>query len=176
MFDTIVSYGSTALALYKALALIVILVSVAGIVFVGFRSTDLRRRHQEKKMRAEVLSDNKYAVTEQVLTALQDATTRRWCTLIERLGTEDQKDFKTAIIEADGLADAALRAYGFQGESMGERMQTVTRERLPSINDLWQAHKVRNAIAHDPHYSVSPREGHDIMRIYKKILEELGVL
>lgn len=176
MFDTIVSYGSTALALYKALALIIILVSVAGIVFIGFRSVGLRRRYQEKKMRAEVLPNNEQIVTNQTITALQDMTTRRWRAVIERLGTEDQKDFKTAIIEADGLVDAALRAYEFPGESMGERMQAVTRERLPSINELWQAHKVRNAIAHDPHYSVSPREGHDIMRIYKKILEELGVL
>ncbi|TSC77861.1 MAG: hypothetical protein G01um101429_932 [Parcubacteria group bacterium Gr01-1014_29] len=167
---------NTVLALYKAFAFIVTLVSVAGIIFVGFRSVDLRRRYQEKKMRAEVLPDNEQVVTEQALTALQDATTRRWRAVVERLGTEDQKDFKTAIIEADGLVDAALRAYEFPGESMGERMQAVTRERLPSINDLWQAHKVRNAIAHDPHYSVSPREGHDIMRIYKKILEELGIL
>lgn len=176
MFDTIVSYSATALALYKALALIIILVSLAGIVFVGFRSVKLRRRYREKKMRAEVSPNNEQVVTDQMITALRDATTRRWRMLIERLGTEAQKDFKTAIIEADGLVDAALRAYEFPGESMGERMQTVTRERLPSINDLWQAHKVRNAIAHDPHYNVSPREGHDIMRIYKKILEELGVL
>lgn len=165
MFDTLMHYGSVALAIYKALALVVIILSILGIAYVAVKSAGLRRTR-----RADIPPPDR------ILSNLQDTTNMRWRRIVERLGTEKEKDFKTAIIEADGLVDAALRAHGFPGETMGERMKAIPASQGVHMNDLWRAHKVRNEIAHDPHYVVSPREGHDIMKIYKKALEDLGAL
>lgn len=176
-------YLSVALALYKAFAVIVILFSIAGMVYVIVKSGEARRRRpKDELVRANTAMEEDVFQTPHDLqntrefTALRDMTIARWRSMEEQLTTEERKDYKKAIIEADALVDAALRTHGFSGETMGERMREVTRDRLPSIEDLWQAHRVRNAIAHDPHYMVSLREGHDTMQIYKKVLEDLGAL
>jgi len=59
---------------------------------------------------------------------------------------------------------------------MGDRLHSVPVGKISSLDGLWKAHRVRNEIAHDPHYIVSPREGHDMMKVYKKALDELGAL
>lgn len=171
MFDTFLYYGSVVLAVYKALALVITIVALLGIWYVAVKSAEIRRVRRGDAS-AEPVKDT----TPRVLSQLKDTTITRWHKIIERLDKQEEKDFKTAIIEADGLVDAALRAQRFPGETMADRMRAIGPERAISTDELWRAHKVRNEIAHDPHYAVSPREGHDMMRIYKKVLEEMGAL
>jgi hypothetical protein len=180
MLDTLLYYGNIALAIYKALAVIVIVFSVAGFAYVVIKKSETRHIKSPQSLPdtnlLSIRTGNVTTPSAQQLTTLKDTTITRWHQIVEQLGTEDQKNFKSAIIEADALADIALRAHGFEGDTMADRMQTVPRGQFTGMEDFWRAHKVRNAIAHDPHYIVSPREGHDIMRIYKKMLEELGAL
>src|SRR3989338_8016704 len=103
MFDAILYYGSVALAVYKAFAIILIFLSVLGIAYVAQKSAEMRRVKKTVPVPENILS-------ERVLSEMRDTTITRWHQIVERLGNQpDIKDFKTAIIEADGLVDAALR-------------------------------------------------------------------
>lgn len=178
MFETLIYYGSVALAVYKALAIIVTVLSILGIAYVAVKSAEMRHVRQISPSRKEEVENaQEQLVFQRALLELRDNTVKRWHQIVERLGSSpDKKDFKTAIIEADGLVDAALRAEGFSGETMADRLRAIPVGRLSDLDSLWKAHRVRNEIAHDPHYIVSPRAGHDMMKIYKKTLEELGAL
>jgi len=177
-FDTLTHYVSVALAIYKAFAVVVTVASIMGIVYVVQKSQEMRRANKipnEKKGKQE--DALQAGISSFALTQLKDNTIQRWHHIVEKLSNQQaEKDFKTALIEADALVDAALRAEGFSGETMADRLRSIPVGRISSIDDMWKAHRVRNEIAHDPHYTVSPREGHDMMKIYKKVLEELGAL
>ena len=99
-----------------------------------------------------------------------------WARIIDKVDVAEQKDFKSAVIEADALVDNVLKAYSYPGENMGERMRSVKIDELPSLDDLWNAHKLRNTIAHHPTYTVTVKQGHDALKTYKKVLEELGAI
>ncbi len=69
--------------------------------------------------------------------------------LMQQPGVESTR---SAIFEADKLLDAALVQNGFRGETMGERLKNA-RDHFggsnPVYQGLWEAHKMRNALAHE---------------------------
>jgi hypothetical protein len=58
---------------------------------------------------------------------------------------------RSAVFEADKLLDIALRQTGFRGDTLGERLKNA-REHFGNnavYQGLWEAHKMRNAMAHE---------------------------
>ena len=100
----------------------------------------------------------------------------RWKEVREHLTSFREAEWKFALIEADKIAEAVLEEAGFLGETIGEKMMAINRDQLNSIDDLWQAHKVRNLIAHDPNYEVKYAEVRGAIEKYEKALRELGAL
>ncbi|OGZ46579.1 MAG: hypothetical protein A3J55_02710 [Candidatus Ryanbacteria bacterium RIFCSPHIGHO2_02_FULL_45_17b] len=179
MIETLTTYAHTALTVLKVLAIIATIASIAGIVYATKKSREIHHTNKAKHTKEEEQrkSDLDAGISSIALTQLKEHTTQHWQNIIEKLASQQGgKDYKTVIIEADGLVDSALRANQFPGDTMGDRLRNVPPEKIASLNELWKAHRTRNEIAHDPHYVVSPREGHDMMKVYKKVLEELGAL
>lgn len=152
-------------ALWKGFAFVVTVLSFAGLAYVIVKSIGMQRSPQREPER------------QPAPTAPQARIARdRWTKLIEKLEASPIKDYKLAIIEADALVDSVLKMYGFPGETMGERLKALTPAQFPNLNMLWEAHKIRNDIAHDPSQEVSAKSGHDALRIYKRVLEELEAI
>lgn len=94
----------------------------------------------------------------------------------ERVNSENPDDWKLAIIEADVILDQTLKKQGYAGTSLGERLRSISTTQLPSLNDAWQAHKVRNFIAHaGDDYVLTQREAQDTIVRFERVLRELGV-
>ena len=55
----------------------------------------------------------------------------------------DPKQWRQALIDADGLLHDALKAAGCRGRTMGERMVSAQR-RLTDNDGVWFGHKLRN--------------------------------
>jgi hypothetical protein len=88
----------------------------------------------------------------------------------------DDNDLKVALIEADNLLDEALHDAGVPGTTLGERLQRVTEEKLPNVEDVWQAHKIRNRIAHEANFVLKRDLAERALTVYEKALEHLGLL
>lgn len=88
----------------------------------------------------------------------------------------DDNDLKIALIEADNLLDETLHDAGVVGTSLAERLQRVSVERLPNVEDVWQAHKIRNRIAHEAGFVMKRDLAERALTIYEKALEHLGAL
>ena len=100
----------------------------------------------------------------------------KWQDIISKSESESEKEWKFAVIEADSLVDLVLKRSGYLGETMMERLKTVLPENLPSLNELWEAHKIRNQIAHNPEFTLTKKEAIRVLKIYKQVLQELKVL
>lgn len=75
------------------------------------------------------------------------------------------------VIEADNVLDLALKECGYGG-SIGEKLKKAG-GRIPNINDVWHAHKLRNRIAHEPGVKVSDQEARRAVDAIHKAITEL---
>lgn len=90
--------------------------------------------------------------------------------------SENPNDWKLAIIESDIILDGLLKQRGYGGNSLGERLKSISSNQLASINDAWEAHKIRNRIAHDgADFVLTKRIAHETIARYQRVFAEFGV-
>lgn len=96
--------------------------------------------------------------------------------LKEHLNSENPNDWKLAIIEADIILDDTLKRQGYAGPTLGDRLKSVSPSALSSIDDAWQAHKVRNQIAHaGADFVLTQKIARETIVQYERVFQELGV-
>jgi hypothetical protein len=97
----------------------------------------------------------------------------RWKKVTDLIGSTNQNDWKQAILEADTMLDLILSGLGYQGESIGEKLKRVQPGDLKNLDDAWEAHKVRNQIAHDGSaFQLSQHEANQTIARYRRVFEE----
>jgi hypothetical protein len=96
----------------------------------------------------------------------------RWREVERLLDSDNESDWKLAIVEADKMLDELLVVLGYQGVSLGDRLLAVEKGDMLSLDDAWEAHKYRNKIAHEPGFQVAEREAKRIVGMYKKVFQE----
>lgn len=100
---------------------------------------------------------------------------KQWTKILARLDSGLESEYKLAIIESDSLLDEILKRMGYAGESLGERLKKVVPDILPNVEQVWEAHKIRNNIVHDPDYRLSLDSAKKAIAIYEKAFSDLGV-
>ncbi len=98
---------------------------------------------------------------------------RRWDTVSRHIASENPNDWRSAILEADIMLDEMLSKLGYRGESVGEKLKRAVPGDFKSLNEAWEAHKVRNSIAHQGlDVQMTHSEANRVIQMYKKVFEE----
>jgi len=101
----------------------------------------------------------------------------RWERVENYMTSLNSSDWKIAILEADNILDQVVERMGYQGATLGERMKNIEASDFPYLDDAWNAHKTRNAIAHKgTDYEINRSEAEQTINIYHRIFKELGYL
>ncbi len=100
----------------------------------------------------------------------------RWDEILRHMDSAKEAEWKFAIIEADKLVDDVLRKAGFPGDMLGERLMNIQEGQLTTLDGLWEAHKIRNRLAHDTDYFLRYSEAKRAINAYEQTLKELGGL
>jgi hypothetical protein len=96
--------------------------------------------------------------------------------MFDHVSSDNPSDWKLAIIEADIILDEILKEAGYAGVSLGERLKSISPTQLQSLDDAWQAHKVRNQIAHGgADFILTQKLAQDTIKQYRRVFHELGV-
>ncbi len=99
----------------------------------------------------------------------------RWQNVLKYLESESMSDWKLAIIEADSILEDMTDLLEFEGENLGERLKSVGKDRFKSLDDAWEAHLVRNKIAHEGlKFDITKREAQRVIYLYEKVFREFG--
>jgi hypothetical protein len=99
--------------------------------------------------------------------------TDKWTKILVHADSSNQNDWRLAIIEADIILGEILEKLGYQGESIGEMLKRVAKGDFKTLDEAWEAHKVRNAIAHQGSDLVlTQREAKRVIGLYQKVFEE----
>lgn len=96
--------------------------------------------------------------------------------ILEFSTSSNPSDWKQAVIEADIILDEVLEQRGFEGGSLGERLKNISSQQLATLNDAWEAHKIRNRIAHDgSDFILTKRIAQETIVRYQRVFDELDV-
>lgn len=119
-----------------------------------------------------LIYDTKTEPAYQEQAAGDPALSNRWERVKSHIDSHNQNDWKQAILEADIILDEILTGMGYRGESVGEKLKRATTGDFKSLQDAWEAHKVRNQIAHEPGFALGHHEAKAAIANYRKVFEE----
>ncbi len=99
----------------------------------------------------------------------------RWKHIQSLIESPHMRDWREAIMEADIMLEDALAERGFPGDSIGERLKNLDTGKLASLDEAWEAHKVRNRIAHEGvAYTIDDHLAYRTIKKYERVFRELG--
>ena len=85
-----------------------------------------------------------------------------------------QGDGKHALMDADKLLNVVLKKKGYAG-GVGEQLKKAGKL-FTNVNDVWDAHKLRNRIAHELGIHLNHADRDRALRSFEKALKDLGAL
>ncbi len=96
----------------------------------------------------------------------------RWAHIQGLIESASESDWRQAIIEADIMLEEVLRQAGYPGDTVGEKLKVA---RFDSIQEAWEAHNVRNDIAHQGFaYKLDDNIAYRTIKKYEKVFKEFG--
>lgn len=101
------------------------------------------------------------------------APDKRWLSIQSRLSSGNDSDWRLAIIESDIILDEMLGRMGYVGDNIADKLKMVEKSDFNTIDIAWEAHKVRNRVAHDgSDFKLSKQEAERVVGLYQKVFEE----
>lgn len=101
----------------------------------------------------------------------------KWALVQKHVNSENPAEWRLAILEADILLDVLVRDLRLPGENLGERLKAADRKRFVTIDQAWEAHKIRNAIAHEGSgFTLGQREAKRVISLYQLVFQEFNYI
>lgn len=99
----------------------------------------------------------------------------KWNQIQDLVNSPNHSDWRLAIIEADLILEDLLESRGVHGMTIGDKLKSMTPGDLGSIQAAWEAHLVRNRIAHEgSDYEITQVFAARTIQLYEVVFQELG--
>lgn len=101
----------------------------------------------------------------------------QWEKIINHIESINENDWRLAIIEADVMLDSLVQKMAVTGDTLGEKLKQIERSDFTSIDLAWEAHKIRNQIAHEgSNFVLTQREARRVIELYRQVFEEFQII
>ncbi|MFA6430565.1 MAG: hypothetical protein WC229_01580 [Candidatus Paceibacterota bacterium] len=101
----------------------------------------------------------------------------KWQLIEKHINSDNQADWKLAILEADIMLAELLESMALPGDSIGEKLKAVEKSDFGSLEEAWEGHKIRNAIAHEgSDFLITEREAKRVISLYHKVFDEFDII
>ncbi|MDE1874956.1 MAG: hypothetical protein KGI79_02645 [Patescibacteria group bacterium] len=98
---------------------------------------------------------------------------QKWIQVEAHINSSNPSDWRLAILEADIMLGDILEKMGYQGDSIGDKLKGIDKSEFVTIDLAWEAHKVRNQIAHEgSDYMLNERDAKRVIDLFKRVFEE----
>ncbi len=165
--DSILSLLNTIWLVYVVLAYILCILMLVLYVYASAGKKQLQDLDDEEREQRERLYEEHFKGMPK---------NNRIEDMLTHSASDSPNDWKLAIIEADIILDEILKEAGYVGASLGDRLKSISPTQLQSLDDAWQAHKVRNQIAHSGSDFILTRKlAEDTIKQYRRVFYELGI-
>jgi hypothetical protein len=152
------------------IAIVVSLLCLSGIIYAVLQLRRLGEQVQEK-----YLAD--YHALNAVEQSSDGGNLLRWDKIAAHAESQNPNDWMSAIIEADIILGELLEKEGAVGGGVGEMLKSLTRGNLRTLDNAWEAHRVRNNLAHEgSSVLLNNREVKRVLALYQTVFQELRFL
>ncbi len=100
----------------------------------------------------------------------------KWNKIKERLDTNDENNYKLAILEADAIFDGLTESLGYKGKDIEDRIRQIPSREIENADEVIEVHKLRNAIVDNPKLSVGFYQAKKAVEVFEKALRGMREL
>lgn len=155
--------------IYSIIAILVSLVFFVGFIYAKIRYGQLAEIEHHAFHQAEHYWATHHAHAE--------TKNSRWDIIQRRVAENSPESWRVGIIEADILLDETLTGAGYVGTSIGEKLKSANPQSFTTLQDAWEAHKVRNEIAHaGSDFILTKKSAQETMVRFERVFREFGVI
>ena len=156
--------------IWKLVAAVVSALALAGIVRNSWKLRAINI--EEKKIYNPPLETSTPESNE-----IAESKNEKWEKVIKYANSSNASDWRLAVIEADVMLEELLHTLGHKEESVGEMLKSVDKNEFLTIEDAWEAHKIRNAVAHSGgNFQLSEREAKRAIALFEKVFREFQII
>ncbi|MFA6297305.1 MAG: hypothetical protein WC629_01955 [Candidatus Paceibacterota bacterium] len=150
----------------QVFAAFISLLFVMGIMYANFRIGQIKR---EAKLKEKVDS------AKDIKTQKEEQTeNKKWKRIVEHVSSSNPSDWRLSVLEADILLSDALKERGYQGETIADMLKSTNKDNFKTLDEAWEAHKIRNSIAHEgSEFVLSQREAKRVVSLFEDVFREL---
>ena len=156
-----------ATAIWITVTILAYLLALAFLALLIYSTIRMHQIEDEEGLRYMTVSDAHHAeeVTEH----------HRWNDVRQLIESASPNDWRQAIIESDIILDDMLNRLGYVGQSIGEKLKTADPAKFHTLQEAWEAHKVRNEIAHQgSSYPLTDHIAYRTILHYENVFREHG--
>lgn len=99
----------------------------------------------------------------------------KWLAIEQSLVRDNEATYHMAVMNGDKLLDTAMKERGIKGQTMGDRLK-FSKDTWSNRNGLWEAHKLRNQIAHESDVRVTYDQARRALAGFKQALKDVGAI
>lgn len=168
LFDSFV--GFLEVLFYILLIFFVLLIS-----YIIVRMYELRKR-EGMYLESEMKKYHEKMKTKEESSSSQSKNPR-WNAVVDYMKTENQNDWRLAILEADTILDSLLDSLGFEGDTVGDKLKKADPVKFKNLNTVWEAHNIRNRVAHEgSDFEMSKNEINRVVSIYEQVFRDYNYI
>jgi hypothetical protein len=174
------------LASLKLFASLLLILAIALVLYCIVRIYEIKQEDKKKEAAAKASSAPRPATADRGAsisdtlpgaTAITQERNETWEHIRANLLSDSPSDWRLGIIEADIYLDRLLDDKGYRGDTMGDKLKNLTDAQLPSLQIAWEAHKVRNRIAHDgAAFVLTMPEARRTLSYFEIVFRDLGAI
>lgn len=128
-------------------------------------------------MKIRPILENERNLLYPVDTKSEEVVNPKWQSILNHIESLNENDWRIAIIEADILLAELLDKLSLPGDTIGEKLKAVEKSDFRTLDDAWEAHKIRNKISHDGQtFMMNQRDAKIVIGLYENVFKEFDII
>ena len=167
-FSNFIDFLSTFWSVFTVLSWLLSALLIFGLIYAYIRGSQLDQIQHEGVLKNEQLYAELYGT---------HTANQRWDDVVTHIASDNPSEWRLAVIEADIMLEEVLEAAGYAGTSISERLKSISPQALETLDQAWEAHLVRNKIAHQgADFVLTKKIAQTAVNQYQMVFTEFGVL
>lgn len=167
-YSDVLSFLYTLWNIYAIIALVLSALFFYGFVYAKMRLAEYGAAEDASIAAAEQAWQEKYGGATKKSSRIDD--------IKQHIASDNPNDWRIAIVEADIVLEDLLDKAGFPGFSIGEKLKSANPATFRTLQDAWEAHKVRNQIAHEgAGFELTHKIANETIIRYERVFQEFNI-
>lgn len=155
--------------IYSVIAILLSILFFIGFLYAKIKYDELREQEDHALKMAEALWKERYGGAA--------TTNNRWEEIQQHIREDNPNSWRVAIIEADIFLEEILNSAGYVGTTIGEKLKSANSATFTTLQDAWDAHKVRNEIAHTGgDFVLTKKVAQETIIKFERVFREFGAI